>query len=85
MIGDGVNDVFVFCVVDIGIVIGGGSDIVIEVVDMVFFEFFFSVVEVVCFGWVLFDNFKKIIVYFFFVGSFVEFWFIMINVVFGLL
>lgn len=38
MFGDGVNDVLVFVVVDIGIVMGEGIDIVIDVVDVVFMK-----------------------------------------------
>lgn len=36
MVGDGINDVLVFKVVDVGIVMGGGIDVVFEIVDMVF-------------------------------------------------
>lgn len=35
MVGDGINDVFVFVIVDVGIVMGGGIDVVIEMVDVV--------------------------------------------------
>lgn len=36
MVGDGVNDVLVLVCVDVGIVIGVGMDVVIELVDVVF-------------------------------------------------
>lgn len=35
MVGDGVNDVLVFVNVDVGIVMGGGIDVVVEVFDLV--------------------------------------------------
>lgn len=35
MVGDGINDLLVLVVVDVGMVIGVGMDIVIEVVDIV--------------------------------------------------
>lgn len=35
MIGDGVNDVLVLVIVDVGIVVGSGSDIVVEIVGIV--------------------------------------------------
>lgn len=34
MVGDGVNDVLVFVVVDVGIVMGGGMDVVMEFVGV---------------------------------------------------
>lgn len=34
MVGDGINDVFVFVIVNIGMVIGMGMDVVMEVVDI---------------------------------------------------
>lgn len=37
MVGDGINDVFVFVKVDIGMVIGIGVEVVIEVVDIMIF------------------------------------------------
>lgn len=36
MVGDGINDVFVMKVVSIGIVMGSGIDVVLEMVDVVF-------------------------------------------------
>lgn len=50
MVGDGVNDVFVLVKVDIGIVIGIGIEVVIEVVDIIIFGgdlmFIFKVIYV---------------------------------------
>lgn len=58
MIGDGVNDFFVFKISDVGIVMGlNGSDVVKEVVDMVFIDDnFVSIVIVVEEGCCFFDN-----------------------------
>lgn len=53
-VGDGINDVFVFSVVDVGIVMGVGIDIVIELVDLVLIINNF--LGVVC----VFDMSKKI-------------------------
>lgn len=34
MVGDGINDVLVFVLVDVGMVMGSGMDIVMEIVDV---------------------------------------------------
>ncbi|KAK8125652.1 uncharacterized protein PG998_001411 [Apiospora kogelbergensis] len=69
---------------DIGIAMGGGSDIAIEAADMVLLDSFSSVVEAVQYGRVVFDNLKKVICYLLPAGSFAEFWPVMTNVLFGL-
>lgn len=43
--GDGINDVFVLCVVDIGIFVDGVVDIVCEVVDIILLEKSLMVLE----------------------------------------
>lgn len=67
VIGDGVNDVLVLCMVDIGIVMGFfGIDVVCEVVDIVLFDDYFGIiVNVIEEGWVVYENICKFIIYIF--------------------
>lgn len=75
MVGDGINDSFVFVIVDVGIVIGLGLDVVISSVDFVFVKLDFKMVVMLLdllrvvfrrikfnFGWVIVYNMVMILV-----------------------